>query len=108
MATVLEQYLDFVSPDEIMIRGTRIAIQTVIYAYRTGWSAEEIQQQYPSLNAEQVYGVIAYYLAHKSEMDAYILRNERRFEEARRRQREGPAGERIRRLRAMRAKLREL
>ena len=46
----LNEYFDFLAPDDIRIKGHRIGIGTVLYEYlypeRT---PEEIQQLYPSL-----------------------------------------------------------
>jgi uncharacterized protein (DUF433 family) len=51
------------------IRGTRVSLDSVVVAFLQGLSAETIVTDcYPSLTLEQVYGAIAYYLAHRSSM----------------------------------------
>ncbi|MEQ8971497.1 MAG: DUF433 domain-containing protein [Coleofasciculus sp. C1-SOL-03] len=69
----LEDYLDFITPDDIRIKGTRIGIETILYEYiyrrRT---AEEIAQTYSSLTLEQVYATILYYLHYKETVSNYI------------------------------------
>ncbi len=53
---------------------TRVTLDTVIAAFVDGATAEEIVQQYPSLNLADVYAVIAYYLRRRSEVEAYLQR----------------------------------
>ena len=45
------------------VAGTRLSLDSLVYAFRGGESPETIQQQFPSLSFEQVYGAIAYYWA---------------------------------------------
>ena len=58
---LLEDYLDFLSPDDIRIKGHRIGIQDVIKYYLSGYSPEEISEELPSLNLEKIYAIITYY-----------------------------------------------
>ncbi len=46
------------------VAGTRVSLDSLVYAFRGGESPETIQQQFPSLSLEQVYGAIAFYLGH--------------------------------------------
>jgi uncharacterized protein (DUF433 family) len=55
---------------DMLIRGTRVDIATVLDAYRDGLSPEEIVYNYPTLTLEQVYATLTYYLAHKVALDA--------------------------------------
>ncbi len=66
----LESYFDFLSPDEIRVKGTRVAIETVLEDYLEGASAEEIAARYRSLTLEQVYAAILYYFRNRAQMDA--------------------------------------
>ena len=70
----LEGYLDFMSTNDIRIKGTRIGIEFVIRDYRQGASPEEIVLRYPTLTLERVHAVITYYLHHRESMDAYVER----------------------------------
>ena len=56
----------------VRVGNTRVTLDTVISAFRDGATAEEIVQQYPSLNLADVYHVIGYYLRRTSEVDAYL------------------------------------
>ena len=58
------------------VAGTRVSLDSVVYAFRGGDSAETIQQNFPSLTLEQVYGAIAFYLAHQAEIDLNIREGE--------------------------------
>jgi uncharacterized protein (DUF433 family) len=54
------------------IRGTRVPLETVVAAFKDGATAEEIVQQYPSLNLADVYSVIGYYLRQSPELIEYL------------------------------------
>ena len=51
----LESYFDFLAPDDIRIKGTRIGIETILYAYlHRAQSPEDIAARYHSVTLEQV------------------------------------------------------
>ena len=56
--------------------GTRVSLDSIVYAFRGGESPETIQQNFPSLTLEQVYGAIAVYLGHQAEVDTNIRQGE--------------------------------
>jgi uncharacterized protein (DUF433 family) len=51
---------------------TRVLLELVIHAFNQGETPEEIVDSYPSLRLADVYAVIAYYLYHRVEIDAYV------------------------------------
>jgi len=61
------------------IIGTRVSLDSVVYAFLDGMSPEGIVDSFPVLTLEQVYGAIAYYLAHQTEVDAYLQQGETEF-----------------------------
>lgn len=63
---------------------TRVTLESVIEAFRDGATAEEIVHRYTSLDLPDVYAVIAYYLRHRSEVDAYLQECRRESEDVRR------------------------
>ncbi len=79
----LEDYFDFLSDDDIRVKGTRIGIETVLYDHiHCNRSPETIAQTYPSLTLEQVYATITYYLRYQKSTDQYLtnwLENEDRM-----------------------------
>lgn len=66
-----------------IVAGTRVSLDSVVYAFLDGQSAEAIAQAYPVLTLEQVYGAIAYYLAHRDEVDRYVESRRQDFAAAR-------------------------
>jgi uncharacterized protein (DUF433 family) len=65
------------------IGGTRVSLDSVVYAYRRGASPESIQRSFPSLSLEQVHGALAFYLSHRAEIDKYLVEGEEEFEKVR-------------------------
>ena len=55
-----------------MILGTRVSLDSIVHAFISGQSAESIAQAFPVLGLEQVYGAIAFYLAHRHDVDRYL------------------------------------
>jgi len=83
------QYVDQTPQGNWRIAGTRIPIDTIIYAYREGQTPEQIVAEYfPSLSLEQVHGAIAFYLRHRPLLDRHLADNEARFDELRNASRE--------------------
>jgi uncharacterized protein (DUF433 family) len=78
----LTDYFDFIGEDDIRIKGTRVGIETVLHDYQEGASPEEIVLRYPTLSLEQVYATITYYLAHREQVAAYMARVRQQQEEA--------------------------
>jgi uncharacterized protein (DUF433 family) len=70
----LEDYFEFLDPDDIRIKGHRIGIDNVIDYYLQGYSPEQILDELPSLNLEKIYATLTYYLHNKDEVDAYMNR----------------------------------
>lgn len=55
----------------VRVAGTRVTLDTIVDAFETGATAEEIAQQYPTVPLVDVYSVITYYLRHKPEVEVY-------------------------------------
>ena len=84
----------------LRVGGTRVRLETVINAFNSGSTAEEILLKYPSLSLTDIYAVITYYLWSREEVEVY-LEERRRVEQAVRRENETrfpPAGVRERLL----------
>ena len=60
--------------DAYWVEGTRISLDSIAYAFQQGLSPETIVQSFPLLTLEQVYGAIAFYLANRAGIDAYVRR----------------------------------
>ena len=81
----LEDYFEFLDPDDIRIKGHRIGIDDVIKYYLNRYSPAQILEELPSLNLEKIYATLTYYLQNRKQMDAYMLRlakwREERYQE---------------------------
>jgi uncharacterized protein (DUF433 family) len=64
------------------IGGTRVSLDSLVYLFREGMSAESMVDSYPTLTLEQVHGALAFYLANQSEIDAYLAEGQRLAESA--------------------------
>lgn len=64
----------------IRVGGTRVMLDTIVYAFQDGATTEEIVQQYPALNIRDAYLAIGYYLSHRTEIDDYLREAERQGE----------------------------
>ncbi len=62
------------------VEGNRISLDSIVYAFQKGLSPESIVQSFPLLTLEQVYGAIAFYLANRAEIDAYLAAEEKAFD----------------------------
>ena len=59
---------------------TRVSLDSVVVAFLQGLSPETIAGEcFPVLTLEQTYGAIAYYLAHRQEIDAYLKQADAAF-----------------------------
>jgi uncharacterized protein (DUF433 family) len=61
-----------------LVTGTRVPIDTVITAFRQGDTPEEIAQHFPTVTVADAYAVIAYYLQHQAEIEAYLAERQQR------------------------------
>ncbi len=67
----------------VRVGKTRVTLDTVVGSFKDGATAEEIVHRYPSVRLAEVYSVIAYYLEHQTEVDAYLSEGERQAAEVR-------------------------
>lgn len=70
----LNEYFEFLDTDDIRIKGTRVGIETILEDYLNAASPEEIAIRYPTVTLEQVYATITYYLRNKRSIDQYLER----------------------------------
>lgn len=69
----LEDYFNFLAPNDIRLKGTRVGIETILYDFiHRARTPEQIAQTYPSLTLEQVYATILYYLHNKEAVNKYV------------------------------------
>jgi uncharacterized protein (DUF433 family) len=87
------------------IGNSRVMLDSIVAGFEQGHSPETLQQQYPTLSLEDVYGAITYYLAHTDQVHAYLKRQDELWEawRARDETRSSPVVERLRARRASEA-----
>ena len=65
--------------DGYWMTGTRISLDSLVYAFKRGAAPETIQRAFPLLTLEEIYGAITFYLAHAQEIDTYLAQAEAEF-----------------------------
>jgi len=65
------------------IAGSRVSLDSIVYEFLSGSSAEAIQQAFSTVSLEDVYGAIAFYLANRSKVDEYLTQGEQEYEQMR-------------------------
>ncbi len=87
----LANTFEFISPETIRIKGTRVGIEVVIEKFLDGASPKEIQRHHPHLTLKQIYATITYYLFNQEQVNAYITAGRKRVEAAYEKQRQNPS-----------------
>lgn len=64
----------------VRVAGTRVTLETVVTAFKQGATAEEIAQQYDSLELGQIYSVIGFYLQQTAQVENYLREAQRKAE----------------------------
>src|SRR6266478_7295656 len=60
----------------LRVTGSRIPIDTIVYHFKLGATAEEIGYKFSSLRLADIYGAIYYYLANREEVEEYLSQQE--------------------------------
>ncbi len=63
---------------------TRVTLDSVIWAFKYGATAEQIVDDYDTLALADIYATIAYYLQHRVDVDRYLEEREQQAERVRR------------------------
>jgi uncharacterized protein (DUF433 family) len=100
----MQQSKLYVHTDEhgvMRVGATRVMLESVVAGFQQGHLPETIQQQYPALSLEEVYGSIAWYLEHIEEAEQYLARQAAMWEHEREKaaRRLSPVVQRLRALR---------
>lgn len=70
------------------IKSSRVSLDSIVYAFLAGQTAESIAQSFPVLSLREVYGAITFYLENREHIDGYLAEARADFETARRASRE--------------------
>jgi len=65
------------------IEGTRVSLDSVVYAFLRGESPEGIAESFPALELEQIFGALAFYMANRATIDRHLSEGRREFESMR-------------------------
>jgi len=74
--------------DAYRVGDTRVSLDSLVYLFREGMSAESMVESYPALTLEQVHGALAFYLANETEIDTYLAEGQRAAESQHRQSRQ--------------------
>jgi uncharacterized protein (DUF433 family) len=67
---------------EPIVEGTRVPVRSVVITYQFYRDIERVQRAYPALDQHAIQVALAYYAAHRLEIDLLIDENERAIESA--------------------------
>ena len=67
----------------LRVAGTRITVDRIATLYRQGESPEEIARTYPHLTLVQIYTALAYYHAHRDEVDRELAATDAEYDRLR-------------------------
>ena len=79
---VIREYVER-RDDAYWIAGSRVSLDSIVYAFLRGAAPESIARSFPLITLEQVFGALAFYLANRQEIDAYLQRGQAEFEQLR-------------------------
>ncbi|MCC3414600.1 MULTISPECIES: DUF433 domain-containing protein [unclassified Microcoleus] len=69
----LEDYFEFLTPEDIRIKGTRVGIEHILYEYiHRCQTPEAIAQKFRTVTMAQVYATILYYLENTKTVGKYV------------------------------------
>lgn len=60
----------------LIVAGTRVTLDSLVTAFKRGESPEGIHESYPTVALAAVYAALAYYLHHRSAIEAYLREQE--------------------------------
>jgi uncharacterized protein (DUF433 family) len=67
------------------VLGTRVSLDSIIYAFREGSSPESIHEDFEGLTLADVFAAIAFYLDNQTDIEGYLLRRKDQWAELERR-----------------------
>jgi uncharacterized protein (DUF433 family) len=65
------------------VAGTRVSLDSVVYAFLRGESPEGIAESFQALGLEQIFGALAFYIAKRDIVDRHLREGQREFESLR-------------------------
>ena len=74
-----------------------MTLDTVVHQFRSGATAEQIQDDFPTLSLREIYGSISYYLEHEEQVEEYLRRRDEEADRVRREVEDKPSADALRR-----------
>ena len=96
LKTALPEFLSSDAYGFVHVTGHRIGIQTLVRCYNDGYSPEMLASEYPTLSLATIHKVIAFYLEHCEEVDAYVAECDAAIEAQRAVTPRGPTSDELR------------
>lgn len=60
----------------IRIKDSRVSLDSIVYHFKLGATAEQIAHKFPALELADIYAAITYYLNHRETVDEYLQQQE--------------------------------
>jgi len=60
----------------IRIGNSRVPLDSIVHECTSGSTAEQIQDDFPTLSLREIYGAIFYYLEHEDQVEEYLQRRD--------------------------------
>jgi len=97
LVTTQNAPLTFWEDGSIRIGSSRVTLDTVVHEFKTGATAEQIQDDFPTLSLREIYGAISYYLEHEEQVEEYLRKRDEEADRIRRKVEDRPKAEALRR-----------
>ena len=68
--------LTFWEDGSIRIGSSRVPLDSVVHEFTGGATAEQIQDDFPTLSLREIYGAIYYYLGNEDQVEEYLRRRD--------------------------------
>lgn len=81
----------------IRIGSSRVTLDSIVHEFTQGSTAEQIQDDFPSLSLREIYGAISYFLEHEDRVSEYLQRREEEAQKIRAEIEDRPGVEALRR-----------
>lgn len=68
--------MTFWEDGSIRIGSSRVPLDSVVHEFTGGATAEQIQDDFPTLSLREIYGAIYYYLGNEDQVEEYLRRRD--------------------------------
>jgi uncharacterized protein (DUF433 family) len=68
----------------LRVTGSRVTLDSIVHQFKNGASAEQIQEDFPSVMLRDIYSVIAHFLQHSGAVEDYLREQAQEADKTRR------------------------